>query len=75
MRNGIKRCIREAFRLEQARLGLLALAQIPAQATDDGLAMALEHLELEQDREERVVPAAGRAFVGDQLAGAHTGKQ
>ena len=39
MRNGIKRCIREAFRLEQARLGALDVLVRPPYGARPGAAM------------------------------------
>lgn len=39
MRNGIKRCIREAFRLEQARLGALDVLVRPPYGAKPGAAM------------------------------------
>ena len=39
MRNGIKRCIREAFRLEQARLGALDILVRPPYGVRPGAAM------------------------------------
>lgn len=39
MRNGIKRCIREAFRLEQARLGGLDILVRPPYGARPGAAM------------------------------------
>jgi ribonuclease P protein component len=39
MRNGIKRCIREAFRLEQARLGALDVLVRPPYGVAPGAAM------------------------------------
>jgi ribonuclease P protein component len=39
MRNGIKRCIREAFRLEQARLGALDVLVRPPYGARPGPAM------------------------------------